>query len=154
MTQYNTNVNGPETDYELSIQSTVPPTPTPTNTPTPTPTPTSTPLPPVDQSTVKTLILTNRQQLESIYGAVDASLVMAKLFELAEHERGRWRGASGTGHGSIGGLRRLAGRAGRQRIDQHTEERRRQQCRVRGAQHRAFIQRQRAATSIRGARGR
>ncbi|MEZ4831020.1 MAG: hypothetical protein R2873_03285 [Caldilineaceae bacterium] len=86
VTQYNTNVNGPETDYELSIQSTVPPTPTPTNTPTPTPTPTSTPLPPVDQSTVKTLILTNRQQLESIYGAVGASLVMAKLFELAEHE--------------------------------------------------------------------
>ncbi len=87
VTQYNSNVNGPETEYEVRVVATIPPTPTPTNTPTPTPTPTSTPVPAVDQSTVKTLILTNRQQLETLYGATNASLVMAKLFELADNER-------------------------------------------------------------------
>ncbi len=87
ITQYNTNITGPETDYELSIAATIPPTPTPTPTKTPTPPPTSTPLPVIDQSTVKTLILTNRQQLETLYGNGDASLVMAKLFQLSEHAR-------------------------------------------------------------------
>ncbi|MBI3957854.1 MAG: pre-peptidase C-terminal domain-containing protein, partial [Chloroflexi bacterium] len=87
VTQFNSNVFGQESSYTVELQENIPPTPTPTATPTPSPTPTPTPLPTVDPSGVRTLILTNRQRLESLYGPIETGGVMAKLFELADHEK-------------------------------------------------------------------
>ncbi|MBX3052421.1 MAG: pre-peptidase C-terminal domain-containing protein [Caldilineaceae bacterium] len=87
VTQFNSAVFGRETDYNVQIQENIPPTPTPTATPTPSPTPTPTPQPTVDPSGVRTLIITNRQQMENLYGAARTGGVMAKLFELADHPR-------------------------------------------------------------------
>jgi hypothetical protein len=81
VTQYNSRLIGREASYNLRLVEDLPPTPTPTATPTATPTPTPTATP--DPSGVRTLILTNRAQLESLHGAGPAGLIMAKLFELA-----------------------------------------------------------------------
>jgi hypothetical protein len=83
VTQYNSRLVGRETSYNLSIEENLPPpTPTPIP-PTPTPTPTATPTP--DPSDVRTLIVANRAGMESIHGAGPTGLIMAKLFELADH---------------------------------------------------------------------
>ncbi len=87
VTQFNSAVFGRETDYNVELQANIPPTPTPTPTASPTPTPTPTPLPTVDPSGVRTLIVTNRQRLETLYGTSRASGVMVKLFSLADHPR-------------------------------------------------------------------
>ena len=87
VTQFNSTVFGQESDYTVELQENIPPTATPTPSPTPSPTPTPTPLPTVDASAVHTLILTNRQRLEALYGPIEAGGVMAKLFELADHEK-------------------------------------------------------------------
>ncbi|MBX2997161.1 MAG: hypothetical protein KF893_01530 [Caldilineaceae bacterium] len=83
VTQYNSRLVGRETSYNLRIEENLPPpTPTPTPLP-PTPTPTATPTP--DPSGVRTLIVANRARMESIHGAGPTGLIMAKLFELADH---------------------------------------------------------------------
>ena len=84
VTQYNSRVVGRETNYALGVVENLPPTPTPS--PTPLPTATPTPPPPPDPSDVRTLILVNRERLAAIHGDVDAGLIMAKLFELADAE--------------------------------------------------------------------
>lgn len=84
VTQYNSHLVGRETAYNLRIEENLPPpppTPTPTSTPTPPP-PTPTP----DPSGVRTLIVANRARMESIHGAGPTGLIMAKLFELADHD--------------------------------------------------------------------
>jgi hypothetical protein len=83
ITQYNPNILGNDANYQLQLFATEPPTPTPTptNTPTPTPTPPPTATPP--PSTVQTIILTNRERVETLYGAAAADTLMNKLVELA-----------------------------------------------------------------------
>lgn len=87
VTQFNSNVVGQQTEYQLRVREDIPPTPTPTPTPLPTATPTPTPTPQIDRGTVRTLILVNRQRLDSLYSPGEAQAVINKLFELAEHER-------------------------------------------------------------------
>jgi len=87
VTQFNSTVFGQESDYTVDLQEDIPPTATPTATPVPSPTPTPTPMPTVDPSGVKTLILTNRKRMEALYGPIETGGVMAKLFELADHEK-------------------------------------------------------------------
>jgi len=84
---FNPNHFGAETHYQLAIAAVLPPTPTPTPSPTPTPTPSPTPTVPPAQ--IKTLILVNRQRLNTLYdvGSVDA--LMNKLYALANHDRVR-----------------------------------------------------------------
>lgn len=79
---YNSAFSGNDTAYQVSITGALAPTPTPTATPTatPTPTPTATPLP----SQVKTLILTNRGRMSSLYGEAQTSALMSKLHQLAD----------------------------------------------------------------------
>lgn len=85
VTQYNSNIIGREASYNLQLEENIPPTPTPTPTLTPTPTPTPTPLPTVDPSSVRTLVLVNRQRLAALYGNSQTGAVMAKLYELADN---------------------------------------------------------------------
>lgn len=86
VTQFNSTVNGAETDYEMSIFGSLPPTPT--FTPTPSPTPTNTPVPTStpDPSNIQTLILTNKARVTTIYGASPANQLMTKLFALADDD--------------------------------------------------------------------
>lgn len=60
-----------------TVVATFTPTPTATPTPSPTPTPTSTTVP--QKSSIKTLIVTNKAQLESIYGSARTSALFNKL---------------------------------------------------------------------------
>ncbi|MFQ5855277.1 MAG: pre-peptidase C-terminal domain-containing protein [Anaerolineae bacterium] len=82
--QYNPTYFGAGTEYGVRIRQGTP-TPTPTVTVTPTPTPTPTPNP----SSVGTLILVNRARLAQLHGDNEASDVMDKLDELAQHPRVR-----------------------------------------------------------------
>lgn len=80
---FNPTRYGRSTTYFLSAS---PGRPTATATPgpgTPAPTPTATPTPP--PSGIRTLILTNRAQLTSIYGAGRANPLLDKLAEFANH---------------------------------------------------------------------
>jgi len=84
VTGYNGRVLGDGTDYDLSVTGDIPPTPTPTPTPPPMPTPTPPPTPaPGD---VRTVILVNRERVESLYSASEANDLMSKLYELADHD--------------------------------------------------------------------
>jgi hypothetical protein len=65
----------------LVVQGTPPPAPTPT------PIPTATPPPSPPPSSVKTLIVVNRERMRTLYGAEQANQLMAKLHELASHPR-------------------------------------------------------------------
>ena len=85
--QYNTNVTGSETRYQLSILGSAPPTPTPTPTsgPTPVPPPAPSPAPP-NPSDVQTLIVVNRAQFVDLYGEEATETLMTKLYTLADHD--------------------------------------------------------------------
>jgi hypothetical protein len=81
---YRTNRSGLGTKYDLSvIRNYQPPTPTPTPTTPVTPGPTSTP----SASGIRTLIVTNRERLEAIYGTTEAQNVMDALALLASDTR-------------------------------------------------------------------
>ena len=82
--QYNSTLNGNDTSYNVQFFATEPPTPTPTPSPTPSPTPTPTPMPTPPPSTAKTLIIVNRAQLETLYGAEQTAPLMNKLLQLAD----------------------------------------------------------------------
>ena len=82
---YNADQFGGQTSYQLSASAVAPPTPTPT--PTPWPTPTPSPTPPAAGGSNRTLILINRERLETVYGATAAAQLMARLFDLAAHPR-------------------------------------------------------------------
>lgn len=84
ITQFNPNILGNDANYELQVFATEPPTPTPTptNTPTPTPTPPPTAMP--QPSEVQTVILVNRERLETLYGSAPADGLLNKLVELAD----------------------------------------------------------------------
>lgn len=79
VTQFNSTLNGSGTNYDISVFGQEPPTPTPTPSPSPTPTQTPTPTNTPKPSNVKTLILTNKARVTSIYGASAASQLMTKL---------------------------------------------------------------------------
>ncbi|HIQ06454.1 MAG TPA: hypothetical protein EYH31_12350 [Anaerolineae bacterium] len=77
---YRSNRSGHGTRYDLSVtRGAQPPTPTPTSTPPPIPGPSPTP----PSSGIKTLIVTNRERLEALYGATAATNVMNHLALLA-----------------------------------------------------------------------
>ena len=81
---YRTNRSGLGTKYDLSvIRNYQPPTPSPTPTTPVTPGPTSTP----SASGIRTLIVTNRERLEAIYGVTEAQNVMDALALLASDTR-------------------------------------------------------------------
>ena len=86
-TQYNSNIAGADTNYEVQILADIPPTPTPTPTATPSPTPTPTPTVTPEPSTIQTLILVNRERLRSAYAEPAVNDLVSKLFTLADHER-------------------------------------------------------------------
>ncbi len=81
---YRSNRSGLGTRYQLSVTRGIQP-PTPTPTPTPPPTPGPTPTPPA--SGIRTLIVTNRERLEAIYGATAATDIMNHLALLASDSR-------------------------------------------------------------------
>jgi hypothetical protein len=85
ITQFNSNVLGSLTDYQVQLEANEPPPPTPTPTPSPTPAPTPVPTPTPDPATVKTLIVVNQPRLETLYGAAETGTLMTKLFDLANH---------------------------------------------------------------------
>jgi hypothetical protein len=79
---YRSSRFGSNMQYELLVvEGTAPPVPTPTPIPTPTPPPS----PPA--SSVKTLILVNRERMRTLYGAAQANQLMGKLYTLASHPR-------------------------------------------------------------------
>ena len=82
---YNADQFGGQTTYQLSASEVAPPMPTPT--PTPWPTPTPSPTPPIAGGANRTLILVNRERLETVHGATAAAQLMARLFDLAAHPR-------------------------------------------------------------------
>ncbi|MSP12519.1 MAG: hypothetical protein EXR62_06130 [Chloroflexi bacterium] len=83
---YRSNRSGHGTAYDLSVsRGAQPPTATPTATPPPTPGPTPTP----SASGVKTLIVTNHERLEALYGAPATTNVMNRLALLAGDSRVR-----------------------------------------------------------------
>ncbi len=81
---FDTNAFGAGTSYSLSVAANLPPTPTPSPTPTKTPTPTPAPTPPA--TSVRSLILVNRQRVEDLYGADDSWQLMGRLYQLADHQ--------------------------------------------------------------------
>jgi hypothetical protein len=83
---YRTNRAGHGTAYDLSVTRGIQP-PTPSPTPTTLPTPGASPTPPA--SGVQTLIVTNRERLEALYGATAATNVMNRLALLAADGRVR-----------------------------------------------------------------
>ena len=82
---YNSTHFGQETGYQLAITGAAPPTATPP--PSPSPTRTPSPTPTIPPSQVKTLILSNRQRLNSLFGETDATTLMNKVYALANHAR-------------------------------------------------------------------
>lgn len=82
--QYNSNINGNDTNYHVQLFATEPPTPTPTPSPTPSPTPTPTPMPTAPPSTAKTLLVVNRARLAELYGADPTAALMSKLLQFAD----------------------------------------------------------------------
>ena len=85
VTHYNTNHFGSGTDYQVSVSTSAPlPTPTP---PPPLPTPVPTPSPVPVPSDVRTVILVNKERVETLHGSTKADDLMAKLYQLAAHER-------------------------------------------------------------------
>ncbi|MFN8474916.1 MAG: pre-peptidase C-terminal domain-containing protein [Anaerolineae bacterium] len=81
---YRSNRSGRGTSYSLSVtRGAQPPSPTPTATPPATPVPTSTP----PASGIRTLIVTNRERLEALYGAAAATDIMNSLALLASDPR-------------------------------------------------------------------
>lgn len=82
--QYNPSYQGAGTEYGIRVREGTP-TPTPTVTVTPKPTATATPSP----SEVRTLILINRTRLAQLSSEDDATQVMNKLTELAQHQQVR-----------------------------------------------------------------
>jgi len=82
--QYNPSYQGAGTEYGLRIREGTP-TATPTVSATPTQTPTTTPSP----SGVRTLILVNRTRIAQLYSENEATHLMDKLNELAQHQQVR-----------------------------------------------------------------
>ncbi len=83
VTQFNPNLVSRDADYQLQIFGTEPPTPTPTPTLTPTPSPTPSPTATPQPSTVKTLIVVNRERIETLHGAGPADTLFRKLSQFA-----------------------------------------------------------------------
>lgn len=86
VTQFNPNITGGETEYQIRMVVNEPPTPTPIPSPTPTPFPTPTPSPTPNMADVKSLILVNRSRFEALYGAVETAALMDKVAALAGQE--------------------------------------------------------------------
>jgi hypothetical protein len=86
VTQFNPNITGGETEYQVRMTVDEPPTPTPIPSPTPTPFPTPTPSPTPNMADVKSLILVNRSRFETLYGAAETTALMEKVTALAGHE--------------------------------------------------------------------
>ena len=82
--QYNPSYQGAGTEYGLRIREGTP-TATPTESTTPTQTPSTTPSP----SGVRTLILVNRTRITQLYSENEATQLMDKLNELAQHQQVR-----------------------------------------------------------------
>lgn len=83
---YRSNRSGRGTQYDLAVsRGSQPPTPSPTPTSLPTPGPTSTP----SASGIRTLIVTNRERLEALYGTTATNDVMDHLSLLASDARVR-----------------------------------------------------------------
>ena len=82
VTQFNSNINGSQTDYQVQVSANEPPPPTPVATPPPIP---PAPTPPPNPARARTLFVTNRARLVTLYGATAADNVLAELYTLADN---------------------------------------------------------------------